>query len=306
MSVPILLVIFNRKKQALRVIESIKDLKPSVLYINADGPRAHKSDEAELCAETRQAVLEAIDWPCDVKTRFLEENQGCAHAVSSGVSWFFEHEEYGVILEDDCVPHPDFFTFCQDLLECYKDDSRVMHITGNNFLKGRKVGKASYYWSQHPLIWGWATWRRAWQSFDLNYHEFGRFNEDGQIQNLYPTKLIQLYRLYHWRKLVKQGLKRPQSWAFAWAYAVNINHGLCIVPNMNLVSNCGFGDQATHGRLASDPDANLPLEPLGTMTHPAFMIPNKAADCYVLKHHNLYSIRGLLWKCFYKVMLKLS
>ncbi|MEM0951073.1 MAG: nucleotide-diphospho-sugar transferase [Cyanobacteria bacterium P01_H01_bin.74] len=303
---PVLVIIFNRAESALKVIDALRLVKPERVYINADGPRPHKAGEAELCTETRKAVVNAIDWPCDIKTRFLDENRGCGKATSSGISWFFETEEQGIIFDDDCVPHPDFFKFCDEILETYKDDTRVMHVSGNNFMRGQKVGDASFYWSNHALVWGWATWKRAWQHFDINYRDFETFIANNEISNLFDDFIIRQYRLYHWKKLHKQRLTKPTSWAFAWSYAVYTNSGLCANPNVNLVTNVGFGENATHQRLSSDPDSNLPTQSIGQISHPTHMVPAKNADRFVLKNHNLYSLKGIFWKVFYKAALSLK
>ncbi len=160
---PILFLIFNRPDTTKRVFESISRVKPTKLYIAADGARKNKVGEVLLCQETRN-IIELIDWECEIKTLFRTENLGCKIAVSSAIDWFFENEEQGIILEDDCLPHPSFFGYCETLLNYYKDDLRIGHIGGDNFQKGKKRGEGSYYFSQYYFIWGWAIWKLAWNA----------------------------------------------------------------------------------------------------------------------------------------------
>ena len=161
---PVLFLVFNRPETTRRVFEAIRTAKPSRLYIAADGPRLEREGERANCEEVRKIALE-VDWECDVKTLFRDENLGCKRAVSEGISWFFEHEDEGIILEDDCLPDRSFFSFCKDLLERYRHDTRIMVISGVNFQQGRKRTEYSYYFSIYPHCWGWATWRSAWNCF---------------------------------------------------------------------------------------------------------------------------------------------
>ena len=156
---PVLFLVFNRSDTATQVFEKIRQVRPSRLYVAGDGPREGYNEE-EKVAKARE-IATRVDWPCEVKTLFRDKNLGCAHGCSNAISWFFQHEEKGIILEDDCVPHLDFFTFCENLLDRYAEDERVTVVSGNNFQKGKWRGDASYYFSKFPHIWGWATWRRA-------------------------------------------------------------------------------------------------------------------------------------------------
>ncbi|EKE21540.1 MAG: Protein containing nucleotide-diphospho-sugar transferase protein, partial [uncultured bacterium] len=167
---PILFIIFNRPDTTLSVFEAIRQIKPARLYVAADGPRSERSGEDVVCAETRRIAM-GVDWPCELKTRFLDKNVGCHTAVPAAVSWFFENEEEGIILEDDCSPDLSFFTFCETLLERYRDDEEVMMISGDNFQPSefKTRNDSSYYFSGIANIWGWATWRRAWAK---NYGDF--------------------------------------------------------------------------------------------------------------------------------------
>ena len=161
---PVLLIIFNRPDTTARVFEAIRAARPTELYIAADAPRENRSEDKRLCEEAKK-ITEKIDWPCEVHRLYQEKNLGCKRGPIASITWFFENVEAGIILEDDCVPHPSFFAFCSELLEKYADDKRIMHVSGNNFQFGKMRGDASYFFSEYTLSWGWATWRRAWQRF---------------------------------------------------------------------------------------------------------------------------------------------
>ena len=155
---PILFLIFNRPEVTFAVFEQIQKIQPKYLFIAADGPRNYK--ENELCKATRD-VVQKIDWDCELKTLFRNENLGCAKNVSSAIKWFFDHVEKGIILEDDCYPDLSFFSFCEELLNYYDNNDRIMAISGFNAQLGIKRTKHSYFFAEIPLVWGWATWRKA-------------------------------------------------------------------------------------------------------------------------------------------------
>jgi hypothetical protein len=158
-------MIFRRPDFTSRVFEQIRNVRPARLYIAADGPRSGREGEQQLCIETR-AIIEQIDWDCELKTLFREKNLGCKMAISSAIDWFFEQEEEGIILEDDCLPNQSFFRFCDTMLEKYRNDDRIRHISGCNLQHGKKWGTASYYFSNLTHAWGWANWRRVWKDYD--------------------------------------------------------------------------------------------------------------------------------------------
>ena len=165
---PVLFLIFNREDTTQKVFNVLRRQKPKYLYVAADGPRKNKEGEAEKCRRTRD-IINQVDWDCELKTLFREENRGCKMAVSSAISWFFEQVEQGIILEDDCLPHPSFFPFCEELLIRYKDDDRIGHIGGNCFLPGLIEDGLSYDFCSISHIWGWASWRRVWKNYDVNF-----------------------------------------------------------------------------------------------------------------------------------------
>jgi hypothetical protein len=277
---PVLFLIFNRPQVTGRVFQAIRQARPPRLYVAADGPRKNRPDDAPLCAQTRSTV-ETIDWPCQVKTLFRQENLGCRDAITSAITWFFENEEEGIILEDDCLPAPDFFKFCDCLLEHYRHDPRVRHISGDNFQRGRKRGNASYYFSRVSHVWGWATWRRAWADYDKTLSRY----ELGEIKYM-------LFQVFGGKSAITQGwlkiaenLKngKPDTWAYQWALTNLMNNALCAMPNVNLVSNIGFGNDPTHTKKCDSPYANIPLEYLTRIRHPIPMVADTEAD-YQTQH----------------------
>ena len=183
---PILFMIFNRPDTTARVFERIRGIKPSRLFVSADGPRLQKPDEAEQCIQAR-AVIQKIDWECEVKTKFSDKNQGCKMGVNSAINWFFEHVDEGIILEDDCLPDISFFPFCQTLLELYRNDERIMHIGGSNFQDGKLRDDGSYFFSGINHIWGWATWKRAWKQYDVQIRSLPSLRNNEIFRTVFPS-----------------------------------------------------------------------------------------------------------------------
>jgi hypothetical protein len=244
--------------------------------VAADAPRVEKEGEVVLCQQTR-AIIKQVDWDCEVQTLFREENLGCQKAISSAIDWFFEHEEMGMILEDDCLPSPSFFSFCSELLERYKDDTRIMMISGNNFQDGQVRGEASYYFSSIPNIWGWATWKRAWKLMDLEMSQIEDFRKPSIIDEIFIDKNVALA----WRlAFAYTRFKKVDTWDYPWCYTLFVQNGLSIKPNKNLVTNIGFGEGSTHTTNTNSKFANLPLEQLDKLIHPTAIFSNQKADLY--------------------------
>lgn len=274
---PILFLVFNRPDTTARVFEAIAKQQPKYLFIAADGPRLNKNGEAELCQKVRE-ITSNITWPCEVKTLYRNENLGCKIAVSSAINWFFSEVEEGIILEDDCLPHPDFFVFCEALLHRYRNNNKVMHIGGSNFQFGIKREYGSYYYSAYAHIWGWATWRRAWKNYDVN---FNPQDFDALLKQRFKRKLEQTY----WKNiLTKLQNNTLNTWDYQWTFSIWNKNGLCIVPNQNLVTNIGAGKDATHLTGTDNKFVNLKTGSiLPLIFNDTFKI-NKAADAYTAKH----------------------
>jgi hypothetical protein len=274
--VPIVFLIFNRPDTTARVFEEIRRIKPVKLLVIADGPRANHPGEAEKCDRVR-AVIDWVDWPCDVLKNYADFNMGCKNRVSSGLDWVFEQLEEAIILEDDCVPDQSFFGFCEKLLHYYRDDERIMHIGGANFQNGLTRGDGSYYFSRLNHIWGWATWKRAWKFYDVTMGSYPLFCKQHNIDGILPHKGMRRAWLHNFL-LVFTG--QLDTWDFQWTYAVWQQSGLSIIPNVNLITNVGFGHDATHTCDSDDPLASIPVARHGELVHPRFVVPDRVADEY--------------------------
>jgi len=242
LATPVLFLIFNRPDTTQRVFNEIRKAKPSKLFVAADGSRENKKGETEKCKEVRKIVNEGIDWDCDVRKLYRDKNLGCKIAVSSAIDWFFENVEEGIILEDDCLPSQSFFWFCQELLEKYRGDKRVMMISGTNVNVKWKSDLQDYHFSYYGGIWGWATWRRAWNHFDVEMTKWGNTYWRKQIKYLIGEKQYKERARNYERTFNKQ----LDTWDYAWSFARLINSGMSVVPSKNLVSNIGFNSEATH------------------------------------------------------------
>ncbi len=269
MKIPVLLTVFNRKDTALKALESIRVYQPEKLYVAADGHRTHKEGEEQACADTRQAVLDAIDWPCDVRTLFREENLGCAKAMFGAISWFLEQEEWGIICEDDIVLSQDFYKMCEVLLPMYKDDDRIMQITSQFYGPHCEVTD-TYTFERRPFIWGWATWRRSWFKYmDMEMSGWPQFNPLRMLPNYGWFQTLMMW--YYWHRAFKQQ-STNSSWANRWHLAADVNELLCICPKTNLGLNVGIinggGTHYTEG--GDDPYAHLKMGKLQfPLKHPS-------------------------------------
>jgi len=272
----VLFLVFNRPEITSVVFEKIRQAKPTRIYISGDGPREGYESDKERVVKTRK-IATKIDWPCEVKTLFRDKNLGCKKGVSTAINWFFEYEEQGIILEDDCLPHLDFFTFCEDLLDRYADDERVSVISGNNFQNGKWRGDSSYYFSKYPHIWGWASWRRAWKNYQGDIKFWPKWRNSKTWLSYMPDKVERR----DWEKIfdiVYAG--QIDSWAYPWTASTWYTGGLTATPNINLVSNIGFGKDSTHTRSENDKNANLPSQEIGEVIHPEEIERNIEADKY--------------------------
>lgn len=271
---PIAFFIFNRPHLTQKVFDAIRHAKPAILLVIADGPQCDRLDEANLCTQTR-AVIQQVDWPCQVLTDFSKVNLGCKRRVSSGLNWVFEIVERAIILEDDCLPHPTFFPFCEDLLDYYANDTRVMTISGDNFQFGRQRTQDSYYFSRYNHCWGWASWQRAWRYYDVDMKLWPTVKQGDWLHDLLGDDRTVRY----WTDIFEDVANdRLDTWDYQWTFACWVQNGLTILPNVNLVSNLGFDIDATHTTAAS-PLGNLPTIAMQfPLQHPAFMIRNVQAD----------------------------
>ena len=278
---PVALLIFNRPTMVARIFAEIARARPEKLLIIADGPRSDQPEEAAKCAAAR-AVVEKVDWDCDVFRNYSEVNLGCGLRPASGINWVFENVEEAIILEDDCLPHPTFFRFCEELLEHYREDERVMTISGNNFQYGTSRTENSYYFSQYPHTWGWATWRRAWALYDFEVKLWPRLRETSWLLDTLGDQESDDY----WRPIFDSLSERSDVWDYQWIFSCWAQHALAILPNVNLISNIGWGKDSTHTKALDNPSANLATEALRfPLDHPACMVRNREADRFTLENH---------------------
>jgi hypothetical protein len=274
---PVALLIFNRPDTTERVFAEIARARPSKLLVVADGPRDIRPGEAELCRQAR-AIIDRVDWECEVLTEFADRNMGCKLRVSSGIDWIFTLVEEAIILEDDCLPDPSFFRYCDEMLERYRDNERVGMVSGGNLQFGRQRGSGSYYFSKYTHIWGWASWRRAWKHYDRDLTLWPEFRDEGLLAQMFQTAGEQDY----WRnsfQWVYEGAL--DTWDVSWTFTA-LTHGMLqVVPNVNLISNIGFGANATHTHVVGV-HANMPTQAITfPLTHPSFVLPNIEADRYI-------------------------
>lgn len=277
----VLFLIFNRPDTTTQVFEKIRQAKPPRLYIASDGPRDDYENDMKNVKKARE-IATRVDWPCEVKTLFRHKNLGCKKGVSSAINWFFEFEEQGIILEDDCVPSLEFFFFCENLLDYYSEDERVAVISGDNFQNKKWRGNESYYFSKYTHCWGWATWRKSWQNFDYDLSFWPKWrNSEDWLSNV-SEKIERRY----WQKIFDQVFaKQIDSWAYPWTASVWYKGGLTVVPNVNLVSNIGFAEDATHTHSKSSKSSNIPIGELGDIVHPKKVKLDIEADKFVFNNH---------------------
>jgi hypothetical protein len=278
---PLLLIAWRRPHTLRQVIDAIRPVAPTRIFVACDGPSPERPGEAEKVAATRRVIEHEIDWPCQIERLYSDVNQGCRLGVSRAITWFFEQVEEGIILEDDCVPHPDFFPYCATLLERYRHDTRVWSICGSNFQLGNKRGEASYYFSIHGDSWGWASWQRAWKHYSEGELSWFSFRDTGRLDDVFPIPQEREYWLEILDRLFIEGL--PSAWDYQWWLASWMNNGLHAWPNVCLVSNRGFDADGTH-TFGDNDFASPALEELVDLVHPHFVIPCRAADEFAFLH----------------------
>jgi|LauGreSBDMM110SN_4_FD.fasta_scaffold44576_1 hypothetical protein len=280
----VLFLVFNRPRLTLKSFEAIRKAKPLKFYVACDGPRPEKKGEETIVAEV-QKIVNQIDWPCEVKKLFQPKNLGCSNGVANAITWFFEHEEQGIIIEDDNLVHPDFFYFCETLLNKYKDNLRISTISGDNFQNGNKRGEATYYFSKYFGCWGWATWKREWKFYDKKINFWPQWKLSKDWINKFPDKVERKY----WENIFNIMYETDfDSWAYRFLASIMHRGKLNIFPNVNLVSNIGFGEDATHTKKADNQESNIPTQSLGKIIHPKLIEINYDAD----KYHFEWSFGG--------------
>lgn len=273
MKTPVALLIFNRPDTTKQVFAAIRQAQPETLLVVADGPRPDRVGEADACARAR-AIIEQVDWPCRVLKNYSNVNMGCKERVSSGLEWVFKEVEEAIILEDDCLPHPDFFPFCEKMLEKYRDDERIMMIGGTNYLLDQLKIPESYCFSRYFAIWGWASWRRAWKQYDITMKDWKRFKTEGQLKSFYSQGFMEK----HVSSMMELAYyNRTNTWDIQWFYSCLFNNGLSIIPRVNLISNIGLVGTHTSGDVSNNCFPVFALDTLD-IKHPQYVFPDYAYD----------------------------
>ena len=277
---PITFIIFKRPETTAKVFERIRQVKPKKLFVIADGPRSDREGEAEKCATTR-AIIEQVDWDCEVIKNYSEVNLGCAKRVSSGLDWVFNNVEETIILEDDCIPHITFFQFCEQLLEKYRYDTRITSIAAQNAQLGQKRTDYSYYFSSYSHCWGWASWRRAWKHYDLYIKLWPEIKKTKILNDI----LLDSKAVSYWQNIFNSIYENPTgiTWDYQWTFASWMQNGLNIIPNVNLIQNVGVGEDSTNFNSSQDFSfINLPTEEMEfPLKHPPFQVRNLQADKFI-------------------------
>jgi hypothetical protein len=280
METPVALFIFNRSDTTTKVFAAIRQAQPAKLFIVADGPRLDQPIDQEKCSEAR-AVVNQIDWPCQVYKNFSEINLGCKERMFTGLNWVFEQVEEAIILEDDCLPHPSFFRFCEELLEKYRHDSRIGIISGQNSLLDYQRNTDSYYFSQIPYIWGWATWRSRWQLYDFKMSHWPEAREGKWLQDIFKEN----YVATSWQSTFDHNYAGFfNAWDYQLTFTSLINNWLNPTANVNLVTNIGFGEGATNTNETGSIFADLAAQEISfPLQHPQFMVSDRTSELRVFK-----------------------
>lgn len=275
---PVLFLVFNRPYETEQLFEAIRKAQPKKLYIAADGPRENGKDEIS-CSKVKN-IVSNVDWECEVKTLYRDKNLGCKKAVSEGISWFFNNEEEGIVLEDDCLPNNDFFRFCDVMLDKYRDNDNIAHICGCNFQDNILRGDGDYYYSNLTHVWGWASWRLAWSRYDISMSDFENFKKEDSLKRVTDNSNVKRH-LYNSLSLTHMG--KINTWDYQYYYSNIKNNKISIIPNYNLISNIGFNKNGTH---TFDPDnavSNVKHQELpNQIKDPSKIFVDRIADNYTL------------------------
>jgi hypothetical protein len=247
-STPILFLTFQRPDTTEKVFETIRKIRPDKLYIAQNYHANNNLEDLKKWMEVRK-IIESVDWNCDVKRLYRNQHLNVKISISSAISWFFENEEKGIILEDDCLPHLSFYTFCEEMLNRYEKDTRIMMIGGTNYLLDKYKLKDSYCFSRYFAIWGWATWRRSWKLYDIKMNNWEKLKNENQLKSYYSEKYI----LNHIKSILNAAYNGDVStWDTQWFYSCLFNNALSIVPKVNLISNIGLVGTNTSNDLSNN------------------------------------------------------
>ena len=276
-STPVSLHIFNRPEYTRRVFNEIRKIKPRKLFITADGPRKDVKDDVRKCAESR-SIVDEIDWDCELYKNFSDVNKGSFLSTSEGITWVFNNVDRAIILEDDCIPNNSFFLFCNELLDFYENDTRIAMISGNNFQeqKSHKLNKYSYYFSRYTHIWGWATWKRTWDKVDFSMKNWPEFNKSDNLRSIFnDTDAIK-----YWSNIFQKMYTKEMGmhWDYLLSLSTYMNNTLTVLPEVNLVTNIGFGENASNCRVKTRFHCIETQEIGFPISHPCCIVRDVNAD----------------------------
>ena len=303
MKTPLLILLFNRPEETSILFNKLKEIRPKRIYINQDGPRINNLNDKHLCEQVRKIVYEK-KWDYEIIEKINIKNLGCRKSVSEGINWFFENEEKGIILEDDCIPSNSFFTFSEKMLKKYQNDNEVFLISGSNFQKNKIIGDGDYYFSKYAHCWGWSTWSRAWKKYDKDLKFWQKWKFSNNWKNLHKNRFERKY----WTKIFnKVESDKIDSWAYVWLASVWYNKGLTITPNLNLIQNIGFNVNAT-STVSSNTEYNIVKEKNmnSFIKDPSKKIVDIDADDFVFKNHFNGIYNFWPWRLLYIIKILLS
>jgi hypothetical protein len=273
--VPVALFVFNRPEFTARVLSAIETARPPRLFVIGDGPRPDNPSDSELVVQTR-ALIEHIDWEVEVLTCYSDANLGCGRRIATGLDWVFANTDEAILLEDDCVPDPTFFRYCEELLRRYRDDERVQMVSGCNVLEPHVADPYSYYFSRCYHIWGWATWARAWQHYDFEMKAWPGLRDTPWLERHLGSEQAALVARFLFDQTYAD---EAGQWDFQWVLAGWRRGGVSVTPGVNLVTNIGFGEGATHLQDPDHPRANLASGPMCfPLRHPPDVTVHQEAD----------------------------
>ena len=299
----IVLIIFNRPNETKRVLEQIKIAKPKKLYIIADAPRKNVDGEIELNKSCKD-LIDNINWECEVIKNYAEENLGCGLRISSGLSWVFSFEEQAIILEDDCLPSPAFFTFCDQMLEKYKNENSVFHISGTRWNEEFNT-ENDYFFSRYAHIWGWATWSRAWNKYDYHLNSWNHILSKNRLKNHFQGAV----EFEFWNEKFKNTFlsTKKTTWDYQWQFTMSINNKLCIIPSKNLISNIGVsGTHLNNLKLSSTKYFNRKVyNDFIVLNEPKDLKYNNSFDKYHFRKHFYNSITKRIGNKLHILKIKL-
>lgn len=275
----VLLTVWRRPNETEAVLRALEQLGPIDLFVAGDGPRS--SAESIQVQEVRALVERARTWNPNIRTSFSDKNLGCKAGMERAINWFFDNVTEGVILEDDCVPHPDFLRFAREALEQYRGNTRVMHVSGDRSMPVSIVQDWSYCFVRYPHSWGWATWRRAWRHYESDMASWKAIVDASQESHVFPDEDERAVWVPIFNRLAFED--EPDSWAWRWAASCIVRDGLTVQPLTNLVTNIGFGATATHTKKPG-PRSSVAGHAILPLNHPPTIYRHLAAERQIFEH----------------------